>query len=68
MGGAAVRPEPGGRHKNVIDGPRAKTTDAGEYSDWGKGHWDICEDHMTLVFDENDDLGNDKNTFITFYT
>ena len=45
----AVRPEPGGRHKNVIDGPRAKTTAAGEYSEWVEGHADICGHHMTSL-------------------
>ena len=47
----------GGRHKNVIDRPRAKTTDAGEFPAWGKGHGDICGDHMTSVFDEKVDFG-----------
>ena len=42
--------------KNVTDRLKAKTTDAGEYSEWGKGHGDICGDHMTWVFDENVDF------------
>ena len=46
-GEAAVRPEPGGSHKNVLVRPSAKTTDAGECPEWGKGHEDICGDHMT---------------------
>ena len=53
----AVGPEPGGRHKNVIDRPRVKATDAGESPEWGKGHGDICGDHMTSVFDEKVDFG-----------
>ena len=52
-----VGPEPGGRHKNAVDGPRAKTTDAGECPEWGKGHGDICGDHMTPVFGEKVDFG-----------
>ena len=53
---------------NVIDGPRDKTTDAGESPEWGKGHGNICGDHMTSICDEKVDLGNDKHTFLIFYT
>ena len=46
--------------KNVIDGPRAKTIDAGESPEWGKGHGSICGDHMTSILDGKVDFGSDK--------
>ena len=44
--------EPRGRHKNVTDRPETKTIDAGDHTEWGKRHGDICRGRMTLVFDE----------------
>ena len=46
-GGGAIRGDSGGRHKHVTDRLKTKTTDAGEYSEWGNCHGDICRDHMT---------------------
>ena len=45
--GEGVGADPGGRHKNVRDRPKDKTTDAGDHTEWGIRHGDICGDHMT---------------------
>ena len=42
--------------KNVTDRLKTKTTDAGDHTESGKGHGDICRGHMTWVFDENVDF------------
>ena len=55
-GGGEGGAEPGGRHKNFTDRPETKTIDAGDHTEWGKRHGDICRGHMTWVFDENVDF------------
>ena len=53
----AIRSDPGGRHKNVIDRPRAKTIDAGESPEWGKAHRDENGEHMVSILREIIDFG-----------
>ena len=43
--------------KNVIDRPRAKTTDAGESPEWGKAHRDEYGERTVSIFKEIMDLG-----------
>ena len=42
--------------KNVVDRPRVKTIDAGEFVEWGQSHGDNCGDQMTSILDEIVDL------------
>ena len=56
---SVFRLEPRGRQTNVIDRPRAKTTE-GESPQWGKGHGDKYGDHMVSILKEIMDFGSDK--------
>ena len=57
-----IRSDPGGRHKNVIDRPRAKTIDAGESPEWGKAHGDEYGERMVSIFQEIINLGRGKTS------
>ena len=56
----AIRSDPGGRHKNVIDRPRDKTIDAGESPEWGKGHGDEYGERMVSILKEILDVWRGK--------
>ena len=56
----AIRSDPGGRHKNVIDRPKAKAIDAGESPEWGKGHKDEYGERMVSILKEIMEFGRGK--------
>ena len=66
IGQRAVVPEPGGRHKNVIDRPRAKTIDAGECPEWGKAHRDEYGQHIASLMKEIIAFWSDKKQRVAF--